>query len=133
MNKTFHLSLKQRIPMTLAMVPMLVALAVDGMLSVATVLLLTLVAIVSIRSSGRFGVTLTAQGVRAEGLRSRFFPWSAIREIRTERMLGSRFVVLVSNRGRTRLRAPISGFLRHDSDFDDKYADVVSWWRAHRD
>jgi hypothetical protein len=39
MNKTLHLSLKQWIPMTLGMVPMLVALAVDGMLNVATVLL----------------------------------------------------------------------------------------------
>jgi hypothetical protein len=129
-SKTFRLSLQQRLPLTL--VPMLVILPSNSRLNVLALVILAVVAIVCIRATERFGVTLTAEGAWAEGIRSRLIPWSAVRDITSERMLGTRFVVLLKNGGKTRLRAPITGFLQKDADFDEKYAEVVSWWRAHR-
>jgi hypothetical protein len=132
-SRTFRLSMKQRIPPTLSVVPMFLVQATNRTPNVAELLFVAMVGVASVHFTRRFGVTLSADGIVAYGLRTRFLPWPAIRDIRTEEMLGSHFVVVVTDRGRTRLRAPTTGFLQHDADFDDKYARIVSCWHAHGD
>ncbi|MEV5849180.1 hypothetical protein AB0M32_45150 [Streptomyces sp. NPDC051985] len=80
-----------------------------------------------------FGVTLTPSAAVAHNLRRRTIPWSNVQAIQVESLLGSRTVVIYEAGGRaTRLRAPVTGFLNWDRDFEDKFHTIGRWWLTHR-
>jgi hypothetical protein len=80
-----------------------------------------------------FGITLTASAAVVHGLRRRTVPWSDVQAVMIEPLLGSRTVVIHEAGGRrTRLRAPITGFLSWDSDFEEKFHTIGRWWLEHR-
>jgi len=80
-----------------------------------------------------FGITLTPTEARVRNLRRRVIRWSDVRAVTTERVLGTHFVVLHEANRRTRLRAPITGFLVWDRRFEEKYHTIGQWWLDHRD
>ena len=82
--------------------------------------------------SQSFGITLTPTEARVHGVRRRTIRWSDVRAVTTEKKLGTRYVILHQADRRTRLRAPITGFLITDRDFDAKYHTIGQWWLAHR-
>ena len=80
-----------------------------------------------------FGVTLTASSAHVHNLRRRTIPWSAVQAITIEKFALSRTIVLYDATGRrTRLRAPITGFLTWDRHFEEKFHTIGQWWLAHR-
>ncbi|MEU9346847.1 hypothetical protein AB0D74_37135 [Streptomyces sp. NPDC048278] len=84
-------------------------------------------------TSWRFGVTLTPSAAVAHGFRRRTVPWSNVQAIRIESILGSRNVVIYEAGGRhTRLRAPMTGFLSWDRNFEEKFHTIGRWWLDHR-
>ncbi|MFI6335947.1 hypothetical protein [Streptomyces sp. NPDC050535] len=80
-----------------------------------------------------FGITLTPAAAVVHNLRRRTIPWSDVQAIGVEPLLGTRTVVIheVSGR-RTRLRAPITGFLAWDRGFEEKVDVIGRWWWEHR-
>jgi hypothetical protein len=83
----------------------------------------------SVLLTRNFGVDLTPESIRVRGLRRRTIAWSSIRGIRTERRGGLRGIVLCECDGRrTRLPAPISGFLRWDRRFERKLRTIERHW-----
>ncbi|MFF7473687.1 hypothetical protein [Streptomyces sp. NPDC008092] len=84
-------------------------------------------------TSRRFGVTLTPSAAIAHNFRRRTIPWSNVQAIQIESLLGSRTVVIYEAGGRrTRLRAPMSGFLSWDHSFEEKFHTIGRWWLDHR-
>ena len=80
-----------------------------------------------------FGVTLTPSAAIVHNLRRRTIPWSNVQAIRIESLFGSRTVVIYEAGGRrTRLRAPITGFLSWDRGFEEKFHTIGRWWLDHR-
>ena len=79
-----------------------------------------------------FGVTLTPTAARVHNLRRRTVLWSDVRAVTTKTVLFSRVVVLHEENRRTRLRAPITGFLTWDRHFEEKYRTIGQWWLDHR-
>ncbi|MET7313774.1 hypothetical protein ABZS68_44250 [Streptomyces sp. NPDC005571] len=80
-----------------------------------------------------FGVTLTESTAIVHSLRRRTIQWSNVQAIRVERFQGSQIVVIYEAGGRrTRLRAPITGFLCWDREFEEKFRAIGSWWLDHR-
>lgn len=80
-----------------------------------------------------FGVTLTESTVIVHSLRRRTIQWSNVQAIRVERFQGSQIVVIYEAGGRrTRLRAPITGFLCWDREFEEKFRTIDRWWLDHR-
>jgi hypothetical protein len=80
-----------------------------------------------------FGIVLTPSAAEVHNLRQRTIRWSEIQAIQIEPFLGSRTVVLYEISGRrTRLRAPITGFLAWDRQFEEKFHTIGRWWLAHR-
>jgi hypothetical protein len=80
-----------------------------------------------------FGVTLTPSSARVHNLRRRDIPWSAVQAITIEKYLTARTIVLYDATGRrTRLRAPVTGFLAWDQQFEEKFHTIGQWWLAHR-
>ncbi|MFE9307825.1 hypothetical protein ACFYM5_08995 [Streptomyces sp. NPDC006706] len=80
-----------------------------------------------------FGVTLTPSAAIVHNLRRRTIPWSNVQAIRIESLFGSRTVVIYEAGGRrTRLRAPITGFLSWDRSFEEKFHTIGRWWLDHR-
>lgn len=98
--------------------------------SIALCLLILIVDVVQTRS---FGITLTPTEAHVHGLRRRTIRWSDVRAVTTEKTLGTRSVILYQADRRTRLRAPITGFLIRDRDFERKYHTIGQWWLDHRD
>jgi hypothetical protein len=78
-----------------------------------------------------FGVTLTSTEVRVHSLRRRTIRWTDVRAVTTENVLGTRVVVVHEENRRTRLRAPITGWLTWDRHFDQKYQTIGQWWLEH--
>ncbi|MET4641520.1 hypothetical protein ABID95_001241 [Streptomyces atratus] len=59
--------------------------------------------------------------------------WSNVQAIRIERFQGAQIVVIYEAGGRrTRLRAPITGFLCWDRGFEEKFDTIGRWWLDHR-
>ncbi|MFI8069224.1 hypothetical protein ACIF85_10620 [Streptomyces sp. NPDC086033] len=80
-----------------------------------------------------FGVTLTESTAIVHNLRRRTIQWSNVQAICVEGFQGARTVVIYEAGGRrTRLRAPITGFLRWDRGFEEKFQTIGKWWQDHR-
>ncbi|MCX5317845.1 hypothetical protein [Streptomyces sp. NBC_00154] len=80
-----------------------------------------------------FGVTLTESTAIVHSLRRRTIQWSNVQAIRIERFQGAQIVVIYEAGGRrTRLRAPITGFLCWDRGFEEKFDTIGRWWLDHR-
>jgi hypothetical protein len=79
-----------------------------------------------------FGVTVTPTAARVHNMRRRTIPWSDVRAVTTQTILGSRVVVLHEENRSTRLRAPITGFPMWDRHFDEKCHTIGQWWLDHR-
>jgi len=84
-------------------------------------------------TGARFGVDLCHDGVVLRGVRRRVVPWNAVQAIEAKKYFGTRVVVLVVDGRLRRLRAPFTGPLQRDRQFDDKLAALRSWWMNHRD
>ncbi|MFE7795787.1 hypothetical protein [Streptomyces sp. NPDC057460] len=79
------------------------------------------------------GVTLTESTAIVHNLRRRTIQWSNVQAIRVERVQGTQTVVIYEAGGRrTRLRAPITGFLNWDRGFEEKFRTIGRWWLDHR-
>jgi hypothetical protein len=88
---------------------------------------------VTLIASRTFGVTLTQSAAIVHGLRQRVIPWADVRGIEIESFFGSRTVVIYEAGGRcSRLRAPITGFLTWDRNFEEKFHTIGRWWLDHR-
>lgn len=80
-----------------------------------------------------FGVTLTESTANVHSLRRRTIQWSNVQAICVEGFQGAQVVVIYEAGGRrTRLRAPITGFLCWDRGFEDKFHTIGRWWQDHR-
>ncbi len=81
----------------------------------------------------RFGVTLTQSTAIVHNLRRRTIQWDDVQAIRIEAVLGNRTVVIYEAGGRrTSLRAPLTGFLFWDREFEEKFHTIGRWWLDHR-
>lgn len=81
-----------------------------------------------------FGVTLTPDEAIVHNLRRRRIAWRDVRTVQIERFSGTRIVVLYEANGRrTRLRAPMAGFLNRDNSFEEKFHVIGQWWVRHGD
>lgn len=84
-------------------------------------------------SKRSFGVVLTPWTAEVSNLRRRVIWWPDVQVIKVERFLFSRTIVIYEFGGRrTRLRAPITGFLLWDRRFEEKYHTIGRWWLEHR-
>ena len=93
----------------------------------------TVMPIVLLIAGRYFGVTLTPSTAVVHSLRRRTIQWAEIQAIHMEPYQGTRTVVIYEAGGRrTRLRAPLSGFLAWDSGFDEKFHTIGMWWLEHR-
>lgn len=64
-------------------------------------------------------------------LRPRVIPWPDIASLSTDRLLGGTYVIVWETAGRsTRLRAPSTGLLAWDDDFETKYLTIRAWHQA---
>ena len=80
-----------------------------------------------------FGITLTQSTAIVHNIRRRTIQWADIQAICIEPFQGTRTVVIYEAGGRrTRLRAPLTGFLSWDSGFDEKVHTIGTWWLEHR-
>jgi hypothetical protein len=80
-----------------------------------------------------FGITLTESTAIVHNLRRRTIQWSNVQAIRVEPFQGTRTVVIYEAGGRrTRLRAPLTGFLNWDRSFEEKFHTIGRWWLEHR-
>ncbi|MEU7382552.1 MULTISPECIES: hypothetical protein [unclassified Streptomyces] len=100
---------------------------VPGLFAWGALLLLAVI------TSRFFGVTLTPSAAVVHNFRRRTIPWSNVQAIRIESFFGNRTVVIYEAGGRrTRLRAPITGFLNWDRGFEEKFHVIGRWWLEHR-
>ena len=80
------------------------------------------------------GVTLTREALHVHSLQSRVIPWPDIASVSTGRLLGTTCVIVSEHSGRsTRLRAPTTGLLAWDPDFDAKFQTITAWHQALRE
>ena len=79
------------------------------------------------------GVTLAPDGLHVHSLRPRTILWADIASLSTQRLLGATYVIVWEASGRwTRLRAPTTGLLAWDRDFEDKCRTIGTWQQAMR-
>ena len=80
------------------------------------------------------GTTLTPyEAIVGQGLRRRRIPWDDVASIEIQNRLGNRVIAIYQTNGRrTRLRAPITGFLNWDKQFEEKFHVIGRWWLDHR-
>lgn len=128
----------------LPLLPMTMALGFDAFLRVVSTVprpafdarfhsLWIVLVLMLLVASSFFGITLTPSAARVHGLRRRTVPWASVQSVRVEQVMGGRVVVLYEAGGRrTRLRAPFTGFLQRDRDFEEKFHVIGQWWLAHR-
>lgn len=82
---------------------------------------------------GNYGADLTPHHIDVRGLRNRRIPWDRIVGIHIEKtVLGRRVVIYEADGRRTRLRAPLSGFLSWDRRFEEKFHAIERQWIAAR-
>jgi hypothetical protein len=106
----------------------------DGLAQASDVLLLGLgLAPLLIVASRLMSVTLTPEALVQQNLRRKVMPWTNISRITTESLLGGRSVVVYDHSGRrTRLRAPVTGIMFWDREFETKYRIIGEWYMSHR-
>ena len=85
------------------------------------------------RVSRGFGIELQEHCALLVGLRHQLLPWDDVQAVEVDSMLGTRSVVLVGVNHRYRLRAPVTGPLQKDEDFDEKAESIRWWWVTHRE
>ena len=79
------------------------------------------------------GVTLAPDGLHVHSPRPRTIRWPDIAWLSTQRLLGATYVIVWEASGRwTRLRAPTTGLLAWDRDFEDKCRTIGTWQQAMR-
>jgi hypothetical protein len=79
------------------------------------------------------GVTLAPDALHVHSLQARTIRWVDIASVSTDRMLGTTYVIVWEASGRsTRLRAPTTGLLAWDRDFQAKYQTITAWHQALR-
>ena len=79
------------------------------------------------------GVTLAPDGLHVHSLQPRTIRWPDIASLSTDRMLGTSYVIVRETSGRsTRLRAPTTGLLAWDRDFEAKCRAISAWHQALR-
>jgi hypothetical protein len=79
------------------------------------------------------GVTLAPDALHVHNLQARTIRWGDIARVSNDRMLGTTYVILWEASGRsTRLRAPTTGPLAWDRDFQAKYQTITAWHQALR-
>lgn len=79
------------------------------------------------------GVTLAPDALHVHNLQARTIRWVDIASVSTDRMLGTTYVIVWEASGRsTRLRAPTTGLLAWDRDFQAKYQTITAWHQALR-
>jgi len=80
----------------------------------------------------RWGIDLTPQALVMRGITRREIPWSEISGIESDSLLGTTMVRphLVDG-SRPRARAPLTGFLQRDPEFEAKLARIEEYWREH--
>ncbi|MEU6199934.1 hypothetical protein [Streptomyces sp. NPDC047061] len=104
-----------------------------GPLLVSAVVLCGVLPLLGLITSWSLGITLTPSAAVVHAFRRRTVPWSDVQAIRIEPLLGSRTVVIYEAGGRcTRLRAPSTGILSWDRDFEEKFHTIGRWWLDHR-
>ena len=79
------------------------------------------------------GVTLAPDGLHVHSPRPRTIRWPDIAWLSTQRLLGATYVIVWEASGRwTRLRAPTTGLVAWDRDFEDKCRTIGTWQQAMR-
>lgn len=94
---------------------------------------LVVLMLLAVWQSRRWGVVLTPTEARVYVLRRRVIRWSDVRAVTWETSFGARSVVLHEANRRTSLRAPCTGFLAWDRNFEAKYHTIEQWWLTHRE
>jgi hypothetical protein len=78
------------------------------------------------------GLTLTQDAAIVRRIGRRTIRWADVSGVEVERRMGTTTVVLYESGGRrTRLRAPITGFLQKDKSFPAKAETIRTWWLQH--
>ncbi len=78
------------------------------------------------------GATIDGTGVHLRGLTRQTVPWEQIQDVEVSPVLGSQQVRLrLAGGGTKRLRAPITGPLQRDPEFDGKVATIRHWWQHY--
>lgn len=120
------------LPAIVGMAPFQILIWLDGG-RVGPPLAAALLPFVLLIASRPFGVTLTQSAAVVHNLARRTIPWADVQAIQIESSLGTRTVVIYEASGRrTRLRAPITGFLSWDRTFEEKFHPIGRWWLDHR-
>jgi len=134
----FRLTWQQRlIALVIAALPVGVSVLIvfrvrfDALLVTVVAVELVLLGWVSWRLS-RVGVDLDEHQAVVRGLVTRRVSWDSVQAVVAEKVLGERRTVLDTPGRRYRLRAPLTGLLSPDRDFDAKLDALRSWWLAHR-
>ncbi|MBR7835668.1 hypothetical protein KDL01_20500 [Actinospica durhamensis] len=80
------------------------------------------------------GATLTPYEMIAwHGPRRRRIAWDDVEYIEIQKRFGSRVIAIYQRNGRrTQLRAPVTGFLNWDKQFEEKFHAIGQWWLEHR-
>jgi hypothetical protein len=81
-------------------------------------------------TSALVGSAIDGSGIQLRGIYRRHVPWTQVSDVTTRRFLGCTIVVLrLGSRGRRRLRAPFTGPLQRDRDFDAKVETIRHCWQ----
>ena len=79
------------------------------------------------------GIELTAHEAIVRRLGRRRIPWADVECIQIERRFGTRVIAIYEVSGRrTALRAPATGILQRDRQFEEKFQTIGRWWLEHR-
>lgn len=80
-----------------------------------------------------YRITLSPHMAQVRNLRRRTIYWSDVQVIRIEKQFTNRTIVIYEADGRkTRLRAPVTGFLVWDRRFEEKFHVIGQWWLDFR-
>ncbi|MEU6535675.1 hypothetical protein [Streptomyces sp. NPDC047000] len=97
------------------------------------VVIWAVVLVLGLATSRPLGIALTPSAAVVRVFRRRTIPWADVQAICVESQFGSRIVVIYEASGRvTRLRAPITGWLKWDRRFEEKFHTIGGWWLDHR-
>ena len=81
-------------------------------------------------ASARMGSAIDGSGIQLHGLYPRHLAWTRVSDVTSTRFLGCTVVVLrLGSGGRRWLRAPYTGPLQRDRDFDAKLETIRHCWQ----
>jgi hypothetical protein len=81
-------------------------------------------------ASAHVGSAIDGSGVQLRGIYRRHLSWTRVSDVSTARILGCTIVVLrLGSGGRRWLRAPYTGPLQRDRDFDAKVETIRHCWQ----